>query len=139
MRQADTDLRLRVNGDLALDFGEVSLTSYAGLELFNRYLRTMRFNDLIRTAFRGVRLRGDYGLVAMVRLLLGLLVVGGRRLRHVAYVADDPLVRRFTGLRRRRIIMFLLSSLPFHHGETTSVRDSRKHRPRSWTVPALRL
>ena len=35
----------------------------------------------------------------MVRVLVGLLVVGGRRVRHVAYVADDPLFRRFTGLR----------------------------------------
>src|SRR6516164_1479725 len=36
----------------------------------------------------------------MVRLLVALVVVGGRRLRHVAYLADDPLVRRFAGLRR---------------------------------------
>ena len=47
----------------------------------------------------GARRWGDYGVVAMVRLLVGLLVVGGRRLRHVAYVADDPVFRRFTGLR----------------------------------------
>ena len=33
-----------------------------------------------------------------VRLLVGLVVVGGRRLRHAAYVADDPVFRRFTGL-----------------------------------------
>lgn len=82
-----------------LDFGAVNLTSYAGLELFHRYLRTMRFNDLIRTAFRGARLGGDFGVVAMVRLLVGLLVVGGRRLDHVAYVADDPLFLRFCRLR----------------------------------------
>lgn len=99
MRRRNTDLQARVNGNLALKFGEVNLTSYAGLELFNRYLRTMRFNDLIRTAFRGARLGGDFGVVAMVRLLLGLLVVGGRRLDHVAYVADDPLFLRFCRLR----------------------------------------
>lgn len=98
MRRRNTDLQARVNGNLALDFGGVNLTSYAGLELFSRYLRTMRFNDLIRTAFRGACLRGDFGVVAMVRLLVGLLVVGGRRLDHVAYVADDPVVRRFCRL-----------------------------------------
>ena len=100
MRQRKLDLQARVNGDLALDFSDVALTSYAGLELFARYLRRTRFNALAREAFRGTATRGDYGLVAMVRLLVGLLVVGGRRLRHVAYVADDPLFRRFTGLRR---------------------------------------
>jgi hypothetical protein len=99
VRRRKLDLRARVNGDLALDFGEVNLTSYAGLELFQRYLRTMRFNALIRTAFGGARLGGDFGVVAMVRLLIGLLVVGGRRLDHVAYVADDPLFRRFCRVR----------------------------------------
>jgi hypothetical protein len=78
-----------------LDFGEVHLTSYAGLALFQRYLRTMGFNALIRRAFRGAPLGGDFGVVAMVRVLVGLLVVGGRRLDHVAYVADDPVFRWF--------------------------------------------
>jgi hypothetical protein len=93
-------LQARVNGDVPLDFSDVALTSYAGLELFARYLRHTRFNALVREIFRGTAMWGDYGVVAMIRLLLGLLVVGGRRLRHVAYLADDPLFRRFTGLRR---------------------------------------
>jgi hypothetical protein len=67
--------------------------------VFQRYLRAIRFNTLIRRAFRGVALGGDFGVVAMVRLLIGLLVVGGRRLEHVAYVANDPLFRRYCRLR----------------------------------------
>lgn len=77
----------------------MNLTSYAGLELFNRYLRWMGFNHLIRQAFRGTHLGGDFGIVAMVRLLIGLLLVGGRRLDHVGYVADDPLFLRFCRLQ----------------------------------------
>lgn len=99
MRRRKTDLHARVNGNLELDFGNVNLTSYAGLELFRRYLRTMRFNRLVREAFGNVPSWGDFGTVAMVRLLIALLVVGGRRLRHVAYLRDDPLVQRFCGLR----------------------------------------
>ena len=38
---------------------------------------------------------GDFGAVAMVRVLMALLVVGGRRLRHLAFVQDDPLFKRF--------------------------------------------
>jgi hypothetical protein len=91
---------MRVKGDLALEFSDVALTSYAGLELFTRYLRRTRFNAMVREIFRGTTLGGDHGVVAMVRLLVGLVVVGGRRLRHVAYLADDPLVRRFAGLHR---------------------------------------
>ena len=99
MRQRRADLQARVKGNVALDFGDVSLTSYAGLELFGRYLRAMRFNALIRTAFAGAPVAGDFGVVAMVRLLMGLLVVGGRRLEHVGYVQGDPVFQRFCHLQ----------------------------------------
>jgi hypothetical protein len=100
MRQRKLDLRARVNGDLQLECADVALTSYAGLELFARYLRRTGFNTMVREAFVGTTRWGDYGVVAMVRLLVGLVIVGGRRLRHLAYVQDDPLVRRFAGVRR---------------------------------------
>ena len=95
MRRSKTDLRARVNGDLQLEFADVALTSYAGLELFGQYLRTTGFNATVRAACAGTAGWGDFGAVAMVRLLIGLLVVGGRRLRHLAFVQDDPLFRRF--------------------------------------------
>ncbi len=99
VRRSRTDLRARVNGDLQLEFGDVALTSYAGLELFSRYLRTTGFNAAVRTAWAGSSSWGDFGAVAMVRLVIGLLVVGGRRLRHVAFVQDDPLFQRFCEVR----------------------------------------
>ena len=92
-------MRARVNGDLQLECEDVALTSYAGLELFARYLRRTGFNTMVREAFAGTRGWGDYGVVAMIRLLVGLVIVGGRRLRHLAYVQDDPLFRRFAGVR----------------------------------------
>ena len=95
MRRRKTDLAARVNGDLELEFADVALTSYAGLELFGRYLRTTRFNAVVREAFAGPDRWGDFGATAMVRLVIGLLVVGGRRLRHLAFLYDDPLVQRF--------------------------------------------
>jgi hypothetical protein len=36
-----------------LEFTDVALTSYAGLELFGRYLRTTRFNAVVREAGAG--------------------------------------------------------------------------------------
>lgn len=99
MRRRKLDLQARVNGNLALEFSDLSLTSYAGLELLNQYLRRIGFNALIRQAFGGTRGGCDFGVVPMVRLLIGLLVVGGRRLRHVAYVQDDPVFQRFCQLQ----------------------------------------
>lgn len=95
MRRSRTDLRARVNGDLQLEFADVALTSYAGLELFGQYLRATAFNATVRAACAGTPRWGDFGVVAMVRLMIGLLVVGGRRLRHLAYLQDDPLFQRF--------------------------------------------
>ena len=55
MRRRNTDLHARVNRNLRLEFTEAKLTSYAGLELFDRYLRRIGFSDLVRTAFSGAR------------------------------------------------------------------------------------
>jgi hypothetical protein len=76
------------------------LSSYAGLEFLLRYLRGIRFNPMLRRHLSGWDVRGDAGLVAMIRLLVGLLVVGGRRFSHVEYLREDPPVGRFCGLRR---------------------------------------
>lgn len=95
MRRRNTELHARVNGNLAFEFTGTKLTSYAGLELFDRYLRRVGFSDLIRAAVGKARLGGDFGVIAMVRVLVGLLVVGGRRLEHLKYLASDPLLQRF--------------------------------------------
>jgi hypothetical protein len=41
---------------------------------------------------------GDFGFAALVRVIVALLVIGARRLRHLEVVRNDPMVARFTGL-----------------------------------------
>ena len=53
VRRRKADLTARVNGNLQLEFGDVALTSYAGLELFGRYLRVIQFNKLVRERLPG--------------------------------------------------------------------------------------
>jgi hypothetical protein len=36
----------------------------------------------------------------MLRLVLALVIVGGRRLRHVEFLRGDPMIERFTGLQK---------------------------------------
>jgi len=96
MRRRKADLSRRVNRELRVEFSEAGLTSYAGLELLIRYFRRTDLNDLIRQHLTG--LAGDFGATAMVRVVLGLLIVGGRRLQHVTYLVGDPLLHRFCGL-----------------------------------------
>ena len=68
MRRRRTDLAARVNGDLALEFTDVALTSYAGLELFGRYLRATRFNPAYEAGCSAGRMPLDFhhGLLTLM-------------------------------------------------------------------------
>lgn len=98
VRRRKADLRRRVNAPLTLDFTAEQLSSYAGLELIGRFLTRLRLSDRLRRHLRGQDLRGDFDAVSIVRLLLAMLLVGARRLRHVGYLQGDPIVQRFCGL-----------------------------------------
>ncbi len=100
MRIRKADLRHRVNGSLALRFRTRGLTSFAGLELVRRYFQRIGLLDRLRRQLSGLGLENDFGVVRMVLLLLGLLIAGGRRLRHLMFLKDDPMVLRFCGLKR---------------------------------------
>ena len=98
MRLSVASLRRVVKGDLAIQFVPQALTSYGGLELVRRYVHRIDLVARLRHACGG--LRSDYGSARLGLLLLALLVVGGRRLEHLRYLAEDPLIRRFCGLAR---------------------------------------
>lgn len=98
MRLKNHKIHARCNGDLRVEFTKQNLTSYSGLELFMRYFRLIGLNFRIRRAFRDHKLGGDYAVVDMVLIFIALWLTGGRRLRHVAFLADDPLVKRMCGL-----------------------------------------
>jgi len=99
VRRRKADLSQRVNGPLALEFTAKGLTSFAGLELVSRYLQRIDFNRRLGRRLRGADLATDFGAVAMVRVLLVLILLGGRRVRHLQFLEGDPLVHRFCGLQ----------------------------------------
>ena len=75
-------------------------TENLGLELFSRYLRRVELSRRVGKACRGKGIRSDYGSVRLVLVLVGMLLVGARRLEHLQYVCDGPMLLRFCGLRR---------------------------------------
>ncbi len=100
MRLRRTDLRRRINGNLSIRYGASGLTSFAGLELVRCYLSQLDLGFQIgRYALRHMP-RSDYGAMSMVLLLLGLLITGGRRVRHIGYLESDPVVKRFCKLNQ---------------------------------------
>lgn len=98
VRYRKASLSAPVKNDLRIEFTERGLSSYAGLELLIRYFRSIGLNSLFRRHFLGISLPGDYGTVAMIRVVLGLLIVGGWRLRHLDFLRGDFLFERFCGL-----------------------------------------
>ena len=88
-----------IKRELPIQFGHEELTSYGGLELVRRYFQLIGLNARIRRAL-GKHAGGDYGGTHLVLLVIGLLVVGARRLQHLRYLANDSLFARFCGLSR---------------------------------------
>jgi hypothetical protein len=100
MRIRKADLGRRVNAPLRLRFQTRGLTSFAGLELVRQFLGEVGLARRLRHHLSGSGLDNDFGVVRMVLLLLGLLIAGGRRLRHLLFLQEDPMVMRFCGMKR---------------------------------------
>ena len=95
MRLRKADLRQRVNGNLGFRFEARGLTSFAGLELIRRYFKSLDLTQRIRRHLSGAGLDTDFGVVSLVLVLLGLLITGGRRVRHFMFQGNDPMFLRF--------------------------------------------
>ena len=115
-------LRRRINGELTLRYEAGGLTSFAGLELVGRFIRRLDFRASIRRVARALP-KSDFGAVELSMLVLAMLMAGARRVRHVCYLANDPLVERLCGLSRlpswhtlRRCLRGFDASIPAWQG-----------------------
>jgi hypothetical protein len=100
MRLTVSALREAVKRDLPVVFSAERLTSYAGLELVSRYLRRLQLNRRVRRVLAPFEVGSDYGALRMILVVVGLVLVGGRRIQHLRHLGRDPLFARFCGLRR---------------------------------------
>ena len=98
VRLRKSDFSKRINSNLKIEFAKQDLSSYSGLELFRRYFSLIRLNSHISRAFAG-NLSGDYSVVHLILIFIALWLTGGRRLRHIPYISEDPLVQRLCGLK----------------------------------------
>ncbi len=98
MRVSRSRIRARVKSDLPITFSDERISAHGGLELVRRYLVALELPGRLRAMFRETALDGDFGAVRMAMLLIGLLVIGGLRVTHLAFVGTDPILLRFAGL-----------------------------------------
>jgi hypothetical protein len=93
-------IRARVKGDLPIVFTRERLSAHGGLELFRRFLDRSGFSDRLREAFSIRRFDSDYGSFRVTLALIGMLLLGGTRLRHLRVLERDPLFLRFARLQK---------------------------------------
>jgi len=100
VRLRKRDLRAPVKGDLDVTFSEERISAHGGLEIFRRYLQALDLPRRLREALAPHGLHGDYGVIGIAFSILALILIGGWRVTHLAFVGADPIVLRFAGLRR---------------------------------------
>jgi hypothetical protein len=98
VRISRSRIRARVKSDLPITFSDEKISAHGGLELLRRYLVARELPRRLRALFRDTALDGDFGAVRIAMLLIGLLVIGGLRVTHLAFVGTDPILLRFAGL-----------------------------------------
>ena len=97
MRIRRAQIRARIKGDLPIAFSDERISAHAGLELFRRYLVSL---ELPKRLARAVNVPSDYGAGRILLALIGMLVIGGTRVTHLAFLGVDPVLLRFCGLKQ---------------------------------------
>ena len=100
MRLKKGSIRARVKGDLPIVFTDEKLSAYGGIELFRRFVDRSGFCERLQDVFSIRRFDGDYGSFRVTLALMGMLLLGGTRLRHLQNLERDPLFLRFSRLHQ---------------------------------------
>ncbi len=83
-----------------LKFEDQSLTSFAGLVIFQPLMLGLEIKNRLWHCFRHLSLSRIFGHHLITVLLIVHLLLGYRRLRDLAYYQDDPMVKRLLGLNQ---------------------------------------
>ncbi len=100
MRLSRADFSGCCKSFLKIEFANQDISAFGGLELLRRYFALIELGGRVRRVFARYEVGGDYRAIDMILVIVVLIVVGGRRLDHINYICDDPLVKRFCGLLR---------------------------------------
>jgi Transposase DDE domain group 1 len=100
VRLSRADFLLPCKSFLKIEFASQDITAYGGLELIRRYFWIIDLHRRVQAVFSRYDVGGDYRAIDMILVIVVLILVGGRRLEHLSYLCEDPLVKRFCGLLR---------------------------------------
>ena len=115
MRITKSEIRARTR-DIPITFSQEKISAHGGLEFVRRFLGAIGFYERVQRAMRGQGRAGDYGFYRLLLSVIGLIVVGGRRVTHLTFLGVDPVFLRFCGLHRlpadRTVVTWLKAFTP---------------------------
>jgi hypothetical protein len=100
VRLSRADFHSSCKSFFKIEFASQDITAFGGLELIRRYFRLIELGRTVRSVFARYEVGGDYRAIDMILVIVVLLLAGGRRLDHLNYLCEDPLVKRFCDLLR---------------------------------------
>lgn len=100
MKSSKREIQSRVHKMPILRFVDQTLTSFAGLVIFQPLLSKLELKKRLRSCFAHLNIGSIFGHHFIMLLLIVHLILGFRRLRDVDYYKDDPLVKRILGLNK---------------------------------------
>jgi hypothetical protein len=77
VRLRNSEIHSRINANLQIEFTDQKLTSFSGLELFNRYFRAIDLRGQIKRAMSSAQIGGDYRVHELVLTFVALWLSGG--------------------------------------------------------------
>ena len=100
VRLSRADFHSSCKSFFKVEFASQDITAFGGLELIRRYFRLIELGRTVRSVFARYHIGGDYRAIDMILVIVVLILAGGRRLDHLNYLCEDPLVKRFCDLLR---------------------------------------
>jgi hypothetical protein len=93
-------IRARFSSNVPITYSEERISAHGGLELVRWFFEQLGLRGRIQQAMGNLGPEGDYGFVRILLALVGMVIVGGARVTHLAFLGADPVFLRFCGLHR---------------------------------------
>ena len=100
MKHSKSNTHCKLHAVPDLQFETQSLTSFAGLVIFQKFFAAIELKKTLRRCFIGFNLGKIFNRETLFMQLILHLLLGYRELKDCRYYQDDPLVKRVLGLRR---------------------------------------
>ena len=100
MKFSRAEVRGKATAISELRFEDQTLTSFAGLVIFQKFFLQFGLKERLRRCFSHLKVSPIYAHHMLVMLLVVHLLLGYRQLRDSRYYQNDEMVKRLVGLKR---------------------------------------